>query len=92
MDEINHERRFWTRNNHLGYYLENKCGLRLSGAEKMLVRQELESVNYLDSLSIIRVTLEKFEFDSESFRNWQKIIKRSYQRAIKEYEFRGRQK
>ncbi len=73
-------------------YIEREWDLRLSGAEKMLLRQALSDVNPNDSLITGRLVLERFRFDSTSFKDWQKIVNESYQGAISEYEFRGKQR
>lgn len=52
--------------NCLYRFIEREWDIRLSGAEKMLLRQNIQNPN--ESLSTARCILESFRFDSLSFR------------------------
>jgi hypothetical protein len=94
MIENNALQDFWMEQSRLYHRVEDRYGFRLSGAEKMLLKN---SIDWSDQRDIIMPSiastrfLEDFGFDSETFRIYKKERAKHYQEIILEYEFRGKQ-
>ena len=73
-------------------YIEREWDFRLSGAEKMLLRQALSGTLVDDSLLVARQSLEKYYFTSPSFREWQKIVLVHEVEFAEYYEMCGRKR
>jgi len=72
-------------------YIEVKWGLRLSGAEKMLLKNSIgDNWDFPDNmLGISRFALDSFGFNSEQFRLYRKEIAKSQREHIDVYERHG---